>query len=80
MKPMILNRTNASLIPVVTGARTAGEAKGKKVVVFFDPTVSFGGKAVGGLRLKRIPGPPRAPGTPKAPPPPAEDFNDEIPI
>lgn len=56
---------------------------GKKVKVYVDPNVSFGGKVVGGLRLM----PPR---TPKAPaPPPQEerapvtsddDFSDDIPF
>jgi len=59
VKPMVLNRTNAQLVGVCTGSKTAGEAKGKQVVVFNDPTVSFGGKITGGLRIKKIAGAPR---------------------
>lgn len=53
-KPMVLNRTNSQLIGVVTGAKVAGEAVGKKIVVFNDPTVGFGGKITGGLRIKKL--------------------------
>src|SRR5574343_1728445 len=44
VKPMILNRTNSQLLAVATGAKVAGEARGKQIVVYNDPTVSFGGK------------------------------------
>ncbi len=53
LKPMVLNATNAQLIPVCTGAQTAGQAKGKKIIVYNDPTVSFGGKITGGLRIRK---------------------------
>jgi len=35
------------------------EARGKKIVVFNDPTISFGGKITGGIRLKKVAGTPR---------------------
>jgi hypothetical protein len=87
VRPMILNKTNTQLLANATGVRMAGEAKGKKVVVFNDPSVSFGGKVCGGLRIKRIPGPARAPSAPAArkPAPAArvpgsdDDFGDEVP-
>lgn len=86
VRPMILNKTNSQLLAQITGVRVAGEAKGKKLVVFNDPSVSFGGKITGGLRIKRIPGPARAPAAPKARPaarePGSDDdvpFNDELP-
>jgi hypothetical protein len=60
VNPMILNRTNSQLIGVCTGAKTAGEAKGKQIVVFNDPTIAFGGKITGGLRIKKVTGQPRA--------------------
>lgn len=59
VKPMVLNRTNAQLVSVATGAKVAGDAKGKKIVIFNDPTVSFGGKITGGLRIKKIAGEPK---------------------
>jgi len=61
VKPMVLNRTNAQLVAVATGAKVAGEARGKRIVVFNDPTVSFGGKITGGLRIKKIAGAPKSP-------------------
>lgn len=60
VKPMVLNRTNAQLVGVCTGAKTAGEARGKQIVVYNDPTVSFGGKITGGLRIKKVSGTPKA--------------------
>lgn len=59
VKPMIMNRTNAQLMAIATGANKAGDAVGKQVVVFNDPTVSFGGKVTGGLRIKKVAGAPR---------------------
>lgn len=73
VKPMVLNRTNASLLKVITGCSTAGEARGKQVVVYNDPTVSFGGRVVGGLRLKKVPGQPKT--APKG-----VDFDDDVPF
>lgn len=57
VRPMIINRTNSQLIGVCTGAKTAGEARGKQIVVYNDLTVSFGGKITGGLRIKKVTGP-----------------------
>jgi hypothetical protein len=60
VKPMVLNRTNAQLIAVATGASKAGDAVGKQIVVYNDPTIAFGGKITGGLRIKRLGGAPKA--------------------
>lgn len=60
VKPMILNRTNSQLVGVCTGAKTAGEARGKQIIVYNDPTVGFGGKITGGLRIKKVAGQPKA--------------------
>lgn len=60
-KPMVLNSTNSTVLGKITGAATAGEARGKQIVVYDDPSVSFGGKVTGGLRLKRVQGAPSAP-------------------
>lgn len=64
MKPMVLNKTNSQLLGKATGAATAGEAKGKQIVVYSDPSVGFGGKITGGLRIKRYST--AAPAQPKA--------------
>lgn len=60
-KPMVLNTTNATILGKITGCQTAGEARGKQVIVYDDPTVSFGGKNTGGLRLKKVQGAPSVP-------------------
>ncbi len=74
VKPMVINRTNAQLIGIATGAKTAGEARGKKIVVFNDPTVGFGGKITGGLRIKKLSGAPAAAAMSDD-----SDNNDDIP-
>jgi len=85
-KPMVLNSTNSQLLKNATGCNTPREAKGKRVVVYNDPNVSFGSKVTGGLRIKRIPGAPSQPRQANtAPPvqeePPAVDYDnfDDIP-
>lgn len=79
-KPMVLNSTNAAVLGKITGAATAGEARGKQIVVYDDPSVSFGGKVTGGLRIKRVQGAP-APAAPRAarPAPVASDPFDDVP-
>lgn len=76
-KPMIVNKTNSQLIGLATGARTAGEAVGKQVVVYNDPTVSFGGKLTGGVRVKKLAGAPRPA---KAAKPAENDDDSEVPF
>lgn len=60
VNPMVLNRTNSQLVGIATGAANAGEARGKQVVVYNDPSISFGGKVTGGIRIKKIAGAPRS--------------------
>ncbi len=60
INPMVVNRTNSQLIGIATGASNAGEARGKQIVVYNDPSISFGGKVTGGLRIKKIAGAPRS--------------------
>lgn len=52
IKPMILNKTNMNRLAVITKAETTGDCKGKTINVFCDPMVEFGGKIVGGLRIR----------------------------
>ena len=68
-KPMVVNRTNMNRIKHVTGAETTGQARGKRINVFNDPMVEFGGKLTGGVRIR--------PATDSAPPPAAEVFFDQ---
>ena len=50
-KPMVLNQTNIQLIGAIHGPETDNWA-GKKIVLYHDPTISFGGKLIGGLRVR----------------------------
>ena len=45
-------------------------------LVYADPTVSFGGRVVGGLRIRKAPGAPKA----AAPVRDGVPFNDEVPF
>jgi len=71
VKPMVVNRTNSQLLKQVTGAKTAGEARGKQIVVYNDPSIQFAGKITGGIRIKRIPGAPKPAPAPRVPRGPA---------
>ena len=53
-KPMVLNSTNAQLIAQITGIEEEVERGwvGKVIVLYSDPSISFGGKLVGGIRVR----------------------------
>jgi hypothetical protein len=51
-KPLLLNSTNIQLLKLHLGVPGPAHAIGRKVVLFNDPTVSFGGKLTGGIRLR----------------------------
>ena len=51
-KGMVLNWTNIQLIAKATGSEETDTWTGKKVVVYEDPNVSFGGKLTGGIRIR----------------------------
>lgn len=80
-KPMVLNRTNAELCGQITGERNSDNWGGHKIVLYDDPSISFGGKLVGGIRV-------RAPRNKTAPAPtkppvndlPGEEDDDRIPF
>jgi hypothetical protein len=78
IKPMILNRTNSGRLSIATGCKNAGEARGKKVNVYNDPFVEFGGKVVGGLRIRKAQGEVLPPKKPE--PPQADPFDDDVPF
>ena len=58
-KPLVLNSTNAQLCARVFGSDETDEWTGKKIVLYVDPNVSFGGKITGGIRV-RAPKPAKA--------------------
>lgn len=54
--PLLLNKTNLRLLAAFLGDDT-DEWIGKEVEVYHDPSISYGGQLVGGLRVR----PPRPP-------------------
>jgi hypothetical protein len=62
-KPMVLNSTNGQIIAQITGSQETDDWAGHKVVLYHDPSVSFGGKLVGGIRCRA----PRGPANPTKP-------------
>lgn len=52
-KPLVLNATNIQLIENITGSDDTDNWIGKQIVLYVDPTVTFGGKLVGGVRVRR---------------------------
>jgi hypothetical protein len=51
-KGMVLNWTNIQLIAKAVGSEETDEWIGKRIVIYDDPNVSFGGKLVGGIRVR----------------------------
>ena len=51
-KPLVLNVTNGELIGLVTGSRNLDDWIGKQITLYNDKTVSFGGKLIGGVRVR----------------------------
>jgi len=80
-KPMVLNRTNAELVGMITGERNSDNWGGMKIVAYDDPSISFGGKLVGGIRV-RAPRGPAAQRPPIAKPAPTalDQEEDDIPF
>jgi hypothetical protein len=70
-KGLVLNTTNGQLIERITGQRESEDWIGKKIVLYHEPNVTFGGKLLGGIRV-------RAPKAPKSLPHNGDD--DEIPF
>lgn len=53
-KGLVLGPTNLQLLKIATGVNGPDESIGHKITIFVDPTVSFGGKIVGGLRIRAV--------------------------
>lgn len=74
-KPLVLNSTNIQLCERIFGSDDTDHWNGKKLVLYVDPNVSYGGKVVGGIRVRA---PKKATAAPTPPPPPAaEELTDE---
>jgi len=77
-KPMVLNSTNGQIIAGITKSEDTDTWPGQKIVAYDDPNVSFGGKLVGGIRV-RAPKNQPAP-KPAAPVAPAAQESDDVPF
>lgn len=51
-KPMVLNTTNMRIIEKITNSDNTDGWIGQKIVLYMDPNISFGGKIVGGIRVR----------------------------
>ena len=51
-KPLVLNTTNGQIITAIVGSENSDDWLGRKIVLYKDPNVSFGGKLVGGIRCR----------------------------
>jgi len=79
-KPMVLNATNIQLCESIFASDDTDDWKGKQLVLYTDPNVSYQGKLIGGIRV-------RAPRVKKAvvvvpvaaapPPLPVEELTDD---
>lgn len=84
-KPMVINATNIKRLFKYLGNDT-DEWKGGKVVLYVDPDIEFGGKVVGGLRVKQASAKPAHKPAAKPvresenPAPSDDDFADDIPF
>ena len=77
-KALILNRTNCEAMEAICGTDDYGAWVGHAVVLFTDPTVKFGGKTVGGLRIRANSTTPVAPPPPPPMREPGEDDGDDV--
>lgn len=51
-KGLSLNKTNIQMLEIVCGSDDTDNWKGKQIVLFWDPTVDYMGKMVGGIRIR----------------------------
>ncbi len=51
-KPLSLNVTNGNMLAVITGSEDFNAWINKQVVLYNDPTISFGNEITGGIRIR----------------------------
>ena len=82
-KGMVANWTNLQILAKVTGSEESDDWTGKVVNVYEDPMIDFGGKIVGGIRIRKASGGSNQ-GEQTAPveaaPVPNNEFDDSIPF
>ncbi len=55
-KPLVLNTTNMTLIAKFLESDNTDDWVGRKIILYDDPAVSFGGKLTGGIRVRQYKG------------------------
>ena len=68
-KGCVLNLANGAVLEAMTGSADPDKWVGTRVRVYNDPTVTFGGQQVGGIRFARVRPLPQQHGAPVQPPP-----------
>lgn len=66
-KGLVLNSTNGQLIAQALKSEESDDWTGKQIELYDDPSVSFGGKLVGGIRVRAVRGQQPARGSYRAP-------------
>jgi len=51
-KPMTLNSTNGQILSSIIGSEELNDGIGQNIVLYRDPTISFGGRVMGGIRIR----------------------------
>lgn len=84
LKPLVLNATNGELIAAIAKDDEMDNWTGTEICLYSDPSIMFGGKRVGGIRVKDpnppVQEPPKRAGRPAPKPPQAEETDQEIPF
>lgn len=70
-KPLVLNRINTELAAKVLRSDDTDLWIGKQLVAYQDPTISYGGKVIGGIRLRAVKATDKAGASDEADPAPA---------
>ena len=68
LKDLVLNKTNINVCRALFGDDSDARI-GKEIVVYHDPTVGYGGKITGGVRLRMV-----------MPSDKDADFDDDVPL
>ena len=55
LKPLILNATNTRRCVAAFGTAETDDWVGQDIIAYCDPTIEFGGKIIGGVRLRPVP-------------------------
>ena len=77
LKPLILNSTNINRLIAACGTDDVDEWAGKKIIVYNDPSISYGGSVTGGCRVRAVPSKrPTKRGQAKAAPAEGEELSD----